>query len=80
MITQMQINMLAHAAGIDMHFIVQIYKVAMLHGDGDTADYIADNYFEKFNAAQTAEVQEFMYANAPADVLAAAVINKAMAH
>ena len=76
----MQINMLAHAAKINMQHIVQIYKVAMLHGDGDTADYIADNYFDKFNAAQTAEVQAFMYAQAPAEVLAAIAINNAMTH
>ena len=62
--------MLKAAASIDMYFIVQIYKVAMLHGDGDTADYIADNYFDKFNAAQIAEVQAFLYANAPAEVRA----------
>lgn len=80
MLLPMQINMLAHAAKVDMQYIVKIYKIAMLHGDGDTADYIADNYFEKFNAAQTAEVQAFMYAQAPAEVLAAIAINNAMAH
>lgn len=80
MLTQMQINMLKVAAAKDMQYIVQIYKIAMMHGDGDTADYIADNYFDKFNAAQTAEVQAFMYEQAPAEVLAAIAINNAMAH
>ena len=80
MLLPMQINMLKVAAAHDMQHIVTIYKAAMLHGDGDTADYIADNYFDKFNAAQTAEVQAFMYAQAPAEVLAAIAINNAMAH
>ncbi len=59
MITTMQINMLKHAASIDMQHVVQIYLVAMHYNDGDTADYILDNYVEQFSAEQNAQVEEF---------------------
>jgi hypothetical protein len=80
MLLQMQINMLAHAASIDMGHIVQIYKVSLLHNDFDTADYILQHYKPKFNAAQVADVEAFVFAHAPADVLAEVAIKNAMAH
>jgi hypothetical protein len=78
MLLQMQINMLKTAAALDMQHIVTIYKMSLQHNDFDTADYILEHYKHKFNAAQTADVEAFVFAIAPADVLAAAVINNAM--
>jgi hypothetical protein len=54
--------------------------MSLQHNDFDTADYILEHYKHKFNAAQTADVEAFVFAMAPADMLAAAVINNAMTH
>jgi uncharacterized FlgJ-related protein len=62
MLLQMQINMLAHAAKIDMQHIVTIYKISLQHNDFDTADYILKHYKHKFNAAQIADVEAFVFA------------------
>ena len=80
MLLQMQINMLAHAASIDMQHIVSIYKLSLQHNDFDTADYILQHYVHKFNAAQQADINAFVFANAPAHLLAAAAISNAMTH
>lgn len=76
----MQINMLKHAASIDMQHVVSIYLLSLQHDDFDTADYILLNYADNFNLAQRAQVEAFITENAPADVLAAFAINKAMQH
>jgi hypothetical protein len=76
----MQINMLKHAASIDMQHIVSIYMLSLQHNDFDTADYILLHYVNKFNTAQRAQVEAFVFATAPADVLAEAAINNAMQH
>ena len=78
MLLQMQINMLKTAAALDMQHIVTIYKMSLQHNDFDTADYILQHYVDKFTAAQQADIKAFVFANAPADVLAAAAINAAM--
>lgn len=91
MLTQMQINMLAVAAEHDMQHIVQIYEVASMFGDSDTADYITQHYYSKFTQAQQQQVDELREAiasaeNAAQDAYAAAcnaataAINKAAAH
>lgn len=80
MLLQMQINMLKAAAAADMQFIVHIYKLSLQHNDFDTADYIIEHYADKFTQAQKDEIEELVLAIAPADVLAAFAIAKAMQH
>lgn len=80
MLLPMQVNMLKTAAALDMQHIVNIYKMSLQHNDMDTADYILEHYVDDFNAEQKEDVTQFVFAFAPADVLAAEVINNAMSY
>ena len=62
MLLQLQKDMLKNIAAKDMQHIVNVYKIALMHNDFDTADYIADNYFEKMSDEQHKEATEFAMA------------------